>query len=199
MSLARRIFANCGFAAVFCATSDTRGENLRCCSQRLSEEEEELESGPELLLVKLNCSVRPLEGFLGAEWRDECLADGPSSHARVGCPGPSSGAVGRAAQGGDNVYQVVGAEHRHRMEYFVTGRAHLASNSAMAGEQAEGTAKPQPACVGDEKRLPDLADRRRCGRRARLSSTGRRRLVPAPEVRGSTSPCSSATSSSPDR
>ena len=63
---------------------------------------------------------------------------------------------------------------------LVTGRAHLASNSAMAGEQAEGTAKPQPACVGDEKRLPDLADRRRCGRRARLSSTGRRRLVPAP-------------------
>ena len=91
----RRIFANCGFAAVFCATSDTRGENLRCCSQRLSEEEEELESGPELLLVKLNCSVRPLEGFLGAEWRDECLADGPSSHARVGCPGPSLGAVVR--------------------------------------------------------------------------------------------------------
>ena len=91
----RRIFANCGFAAVFCATSDTRGENLCCCSQRLSEEEWELESGPELLLVKLNCSVRPLEGFLGAEWRDECMADGPSSHARVGCPGPSLGAVVR--------------------------------------------------------------------------------------------------------
>ena len=94
-TLLRSISSNCGFAAVFCATSDTRGENLRCCSQRLSEEEEELESGPELLLVKLNCSVRPLEGFLGAEWRDECLADGPSSHARVGCPGPSLGAVVR--------------------------------------------------------------------------------------------------------
>ena len=112
----------------------TRGENLRCCSQRLSEEEEELESGPELLLVKLNCSVRPLEGFLGAEWRDECMADGPSSHARVGCPGPSSGAVGRAAQGGDNVYQVVGAEHRHRMEYFV-GICCLGDGTSAPGQQ----------------------------------------------------------------
>jgi hypothetical protein len=55
------------------------------------------------------------------------------------------------------------------------------------------------ACVGDEKRLPDLADRRRCRRRACLVSAARRRLAPAPEVRGSTSPCSSATSSSPDR
>ena len=44
------------------------------------------------------------------------------------------------------------------------------------------------ACVGDEKRLPDLADRRRCRRRACLVSAARRRLAPAPEVRGSTSP-----------
>ena len=65
------------FAAVFCTTSDTRGENLRCCSQRLSEEEEELESGPELLLVELNRGVRPLERLLGTEWRDERMGDGP--------------------------------------------------------------------------------------------------------------------------
>jgi len=57
---------------------DTRGENLCCCSQRLSEEEWELESGPELLLVELNCrGVRPLVRFLGTEWRDECMGDGP--------------------------------------------------------------------------------------------------------------------------
>ena len=62
---------------IFCTTSDTRGENLRCCSQRLSEEEEELESGPELLLVELNRGVRPLERLLGTEWRDERMGDGP--------------------------------------------------------------------------------------------------------------------------
>jgi hypothetical protein len=52
---------------------------------------------------------------------------------------------------------------------------------------------PTGRCVGDEKRLPDPADRRRC--RAYLSSAARRRLAPAPEIHGSTSPSSSATSS----
>lgn len=59
-----------------------RGYRLRCTaaastSQRLSEEEEELESGPELLLVELNRGVRPLERLLGTEWRDERMGDGP--------------------------------------------------------------------------------------------------------------------------
>jgi hypothetical protein len=52
---------------------------------------------------------------------------------------------------------------------------------------------PTGRCVGDEKRLPDPADRRRC--RAYLSSAARRRLAPAPEIHGSTSPSSSAPSS----
>jgi hypothetical protein len=82
----------------------------------------------------------------------------------------------RAAQGGDHVYQVVGAEHRHRMEYFVTGRAHLASNSAMAGEQAAWGPAPGPKdapCRGAAHTPPGCSARCRV-RRGVAEAAGRR-------------------------